>query len=69
MAIKTSPKTQKHYDQILSYMKIGETYKAYEIIKLLGLKNSRVRELLKQLVDRGDIESIGERRNRIYRKH
>ncbi len=67
-AIKVSEKTLVRYEKIIMCMELGKEYKGDEIGEILGLKSSRVRELLKQLVERGDLEAVGGNRNRRYRR-
>ncbi|SCY37712.1 Winged helix-turn-helix DNA-binding [Lachnospiraceae bacterium XPB1003] len=55
--------------QILSVMENGKEYSSDEIAKLIGLKGSRTRQLLKELEESGKIESIGSTRGKRYIKH
>ena len=52
--------------QILEAMEVGYEYKSDEIGVLVGLKPSRSRQLLKELVDKGLIESIGSTNGKRY---
>jgi len=52
--------------QILEAMEVGCEYKSDEIGVLVGLKPSRSRQLLKELVDKGLIESIGSTNGKRY---
>ena len=65
-AISLSSKTVRYYEQILTYMEPGKEYKTSEIEALLGLKSSRVRELLNQLVNDEKLQATGENKNRKY---
>ena len=47
------------HKQIFEVMEIGYEYRSDEIGVLVGLKPSRSRQLLKELVEMGIIESIG----------
>ena len=54
------------YDKILRFMEDGKEYVIWEFCDLLGLKESRTKELLKRLSDY--IEIIGSNKDRKYRK-
>ena len=54
--------------KLLSFMETGKAYSANEVASLLGLKGSRTRELLKQLVDLNRILITAETKNRKYIK-
>lgn len=47
------------HQQILSLMEAGRQYSAAEIAADIGLKDSRTRQLLKELLDLGELDSIG----------
>ncbi len=55
----SADKLSNRHRQILGIMEIGCDYRADEIGTLIRLKPSRSRQLLKELVDNGMIESIG----------
>ena len=55
------------HQQILSVMEFNREYSANEISELVGLKGSRTRQLLKELVDFGVIEATGSTRGKRYR--
>ena len=59
-------KTQMQYDRILEFMEDEKEYGIWDFCELLGLKESRTKEILKGLSDY--IEIIGSNRNRRYRK-
>lgn len=69
-AIKTGDKktsaTEKRIEVILNIMEDGQEYKADEIAKIVGLKSSRTRELLKILVDDDKLGIVGNKKNRRY---
>jgi DNA-binding MarR family transcriptional regulator len=46
-------------EKIIQYLNEHEKVVSKEVEKLLGIKESRTRELLKSMVDRGLIESVG----------
>ena len=63
---KVTKKTQMQCDKILEFMEYGTEYSIWDFCELLGLKESRTKEILKGLSDY--IEIIGSNRNRRYRK-
>ena len=58
----------ERHQQILSTMVMGKEYSSTEIAELIGLKSSRTRQLLKELVDAGLIESTGSTNGKRYIK-
>lgn len=54
------------YDKILGFMEEGKDYGIWNFCELLGLKESRTKDILKGLSDK--IESIGSNCDRRYRK-
>lgn len=63
---KVTKKTQMQYDRILEFMEDGKEYGIWDSCELLGLKESRTKDILKGLSDH--IEIIGSNRDRRYRK-
>lgn len=63
---KVTKKTQMQYDKILGFMEEGKEYGIWDFCELLGLKESRTKDILKGLSDK--IEIIGSNRDRRYRK-
>ena len=63
---KVTKKTQMQCDKILEFMEYGKEYSIWDFCELLGLKESRTKEILKGLSNY--IEIIGSNRNRRYRK-
>ncbi len=63
---KVTKKTQIQYDKILEFMEEGKEYGIWEFCELLGLKESRTKDILKGLSDR--IVFIGSNRDRRYKK-
>lgn len=61
-------KTYVHQQAILAFMEKGVEYRLKEFCELLSLKETRVKVLLKDLIDEGNIEAIGANRNRRYRR-
>lgn len=58
----------KRQREILKKMEVGIEYKAEDIENMIGLKHSRTRQLLMQLVEQGRIGTTAETRNRRYIK-
>ena len=54
--------------QILNAMEFGKEYSSAEVGELVGLKPSRTRQLLKELVDMGKITSTGSTNGKRYKK-
>ena len=63
---KVTKKTQMQYDKIFAFMEEGKEYGIRDFCELLGLKESRTKDILKGLSDY--IESVGSNRDRRYRK-
>ena len=63
---KVTKKTKMQYDKILEFMEEGKEYGIWDFCELLGLKESRTKDILKGLSDR--IEIIGNNRDRRYKK-
>lgn len=63
---KVTKKTQMQYDRILEFMEDGKEYGIWDFCELLGLKESRTKDILKGLSDH--IEIIGSNRDRRYKK-
>lgn len=57
-----------HYNGILSAMQPGIWYKAAEFTELLGVKESRIKDLLAALIEQGKIESCGKTKGKRYKK-
>jgi predicted HTH transcriptional regulator len=64
---KVTKKTQEKYDAILNYMQPNKWYKASEFESVAGVKESRMKELLKDMVEQGLIESSGVTKGKMYR--
>ncbi len=63
---KVTKKTQMQYDKILEFMEEGKEYGIWDFCELLGLKESRTKDILKGLSEYIDI--IGSNRDRRYKK-
>ena len=61
-------KTQEKYNAILSSMQPNEWYKASEFETVVEVKESRIKELLKDLVGQGLLESKGSTKGKMYRR-
>ena len=64
---KVAIKAKMHKDAIIAYLEEHGTAKNSELCDLLDLKPSRVRALLKALIDDGIVVSENGNKNRIYR--
>ena len=63
-----SKKTDRQLEKIVIMMEPGQEYKTAEIAGWVDLKTSRTRELLKALTENGEIEAIGNNRDRTYKR-
>lgn len=61
-------KTQEKYQAILNIMQPGKWYKSSEFGSVTGVKESRIKVLLKDMTEQGLIESIGSTKGKMYRK-
>ena len=61
-----SKRTQMQYDKILEFMEKGKNYGIWDFCDLLGLKESRTKDILKGLSEH--IEIVGSNKDRKYRK-
>ena len=64
---QVTKKTEIQLEYILEYMPPDREYKTSEIAAEIGLKKSRARELVNELVKSGRIEAIGKNKGRRYR--
>ena len=65
---KVTKKTQKQHEMILEYMQFDRWYKASDISQLLGVKETRTKELLKGLVAVGKLMDDGATKGKQYKK-
>lgn len=65
---KVTKKTQEKYTLILNAMQPDVWYKASEFENVVHVKESRIKELLKDMVEQGLIESSGSTKGKQYRK-
>ena len=61
-------KTQAHYDAILAFMNTDVWYKASDLADVLGIKETRTKELLRSLVKDGLLVDNGVIKGRKYKK-
>ncbi len=65
---KVTEKTLEQYDKILTFMKDDTWYKANELLDVLGVKETRTKELLRALVEEKKLEDNGATKGKCYRK-
>ena len=65
---KVTKKTQEKYDAILKFMQTGTWYKASEFETIAGVKKSRIKVLLKDMIEQGLMESAGSTKGKKYKK-
>ena len=68
VAKKVTKKTQEKYDAILNAMQPDKWYKTSEFETIAGVKESRIKVLLKDLAEQGLIESTGSTKGKMYKK-
>ena len=61
-------KTEQQYEKILDFMDNNRWYKAKEIEELLGVKERRARELLRELLALGMVIDDGTTKGKKYQK-
>lgn len=61
-------KTRMHYDILLSEMEPGQWYKTVDLMNVLGLKMTRTKELLRALVECGELVDDGATKGKKYKK-
>ena len=60
-------KTARHKNEIITYLTDHVSAKNTDIAELLGVKSTRVKQLLKELMDEGVVIAEGNNRNRVYK--
>lgn len=65
---KVTEKTQLQYDTILTFMKDDVWYKASDLVDVLGVKETRTKELLRNLVEEGMLVDNTVTKGRKYKK-
>ena len=61
-------KTKVQYETILNFMKSDVWYKANELMDVLGVKETRTKELLRHLVEEGYLVDNAVTKGRKYKK-
>ena len=64
---KLSTKTRGQYISIFNYMDDKNWHKTSEIVNLLGIKETRAKELLKELISMEVLEDNGKTKGKMYR--
>lgn len=64
---KPSKKKMEQHTLILDYMADGEWHKTSEVAAVLGLKDTRTKELLKELVVLGKLDDNGKTKGKLYK--
>ncbi len=65
---KTDKELNERHEQIISFMDADKEYSTAEVAEGIGLKGSRTRQLLKELIDLGEIDSVGNTNGKRYIK-
>ena len=65
---KVTKKTQEQYDKILAFMKPDIWYKTNDLVEVLGVKETRIKELLRALVGDEKLEDDGATKGKRYKK-
>ncbi len=66
MPIKNADKPLNKRELIIDYLTANPAAKTAEISGIIGTKDRRTRDILKEMVEDGIIETDGGNRNRIY---
>ena len=64
---KVTIKTARQKNEIITYLTDHVSAKNTDIAELLGVKSTRVKQLLKELLDEGVIVAEGSNKNRVYK--
>ena len=64
---KVTKKTEMQLERILEYMTPDQEYKTSELAEVIGVKESRARALVNELVKSGRINAEGKNKGRRYR--
>ena len=64
---KKSIKTGKQQEKILNHMEENKEYRLQDFCDLLGLKETRTKEILKPLIFDGKISALGKNKDRRYK--
>ena len=61
-------KTQDQYDTLISFMQDGYEYPLSELSEVLGVKETRTKQIIKDLIEQNLIISIGSTKGKKYKK-
>ena len=64
---KNGLKISKQQDVILNHMEAGKEYRLQDFCDLLGVKDTRTKEILKPLISEGKIIVLGKNKDRRYK--
>ena len=64
---KVTIKTARQKNEIITYLTDHVSAKNTDIAELLGVKSTRVKQLLKELLDEGVVVAEGNNKNRVYK--
>ena len=64
---KMTEKTRQQRDAVIEYLTVHITAKNTDLAELLGLKPTRIRELLAGLIEDQIVVAEGEKKSRIYK--
>ena len=64
---KLTNKTRQQLEKIIEYMESDREYRIAEIAELLGVKETRARELMRELIRLEKIEATGKNKGRRYK--
>ena len=64
---KTTEKTKQQRDAVIEYLTVHRTAKNTDLAELLGLKSTRIRELLSGLIEDQIVTAEGEKKSRVYK--
>lgn len=65
---KVTKKRQGQYEKILTFMKPNVWYKASDLMNVLGVKETRTKELLRALIRGGKLIDDGATKGKRYKK-
>ena len=65
---KLTNKTRQQLEKIIEWMELDREYRIAEIAEFLGVKETRARQLVRELIRLKKIEAMGENKGRRYRK-
>ena len=65
---KVTKKRQEQYEKILTFMQPGVWYKASDLMNVLGVKETRTKELLRALIADEKLVDDGATKGKTYRK-